>query len=114
MIKWDWFDDFMIMNMMEEDEAKKAETEKNSGGFVPVHWATEETEVMEEDEEDYESAELLEALQEELSTLQDELLTVECNEPDDSLSEAYTRWEQRRDLLEAQIYDVEVAIQELE
>ena len=97
MPKWDWFDDFMIMKMMEEEET--AESTDCSEGFAPMLFAAED----EGDGEDHDSAELLEALQEELSALQDELFAVECNEPSDSLSEAFARWEARRDLLEAQI-----------
>lgn len=89
----DWLDDFMIMQMMEEDSEEDGE---------------------EESEENAEAEELLEALQEELSILQDELFTVECNEPTDGLSDAYTRWSARRDLLEEQIAEVEAAIWELE
>jgi hypothetical protein len=115
MPKWDWFDDFMIMKMMEEEEAEAAESENHSGGFSPVLFADDpEEEAADEDITDNDAAELLDALQEELSVLQDELLSVECNEPADSFSEAYTRWEARRDLLESQIFEVEVAIQDLE
>lgn len=112
MPKWDWFDDFMIMKMMEEDEAKKAKAGE-IGGFEPVLLTAEEADVLDESEEEYESADLLEALQEELSSLQDELFDLECNEPDDFSSEDYADWEERRDLLESKIFDIEVAIQGL-
>ena len=85
----DWFDDFLVMKMIEDDAE-------------------------EEQEDDLKAEEALEALNNELSTLQDELLTVECNEPDDCLSDSYTRWEARRDLLEEQISAVESEISELE
>jgi len=58
--------------------------------------------------------EKLSLLRDELSDLEDELITVEVNEPDDILSEAYARWEQRRDLLEEQIACVEEQIDDLE
>ena len=95
----DWFDDFMVMKILENDSASEGNDE-----YPP-----------EEDEEDSaEAEEALDALRDELSTLQDELTTVECNEPDDMLSDAYTRWEARHSLLEEQITEVEGTIAELE
>ena len=94
-----WFDDFMVMKILENDST----SEENDG------FASEEDEV-----DTSEMEEKLEALQNELSSLQDELLTLECNEPDDILSDTYTRWEVRHDLLSEQINDVETEIGELE
>lgn len=94
-----WFDDFMVMKILEDDS-----TTDESDDFTS-----------EEDQEDTtEAEEALEALRDELSTLQDELSTIECNEPNDLFSDAYNRWEVRHSLLEEQIADVEVAIAELE
>lgn len=93
----EWLDDFVIMQMMEEESEENLEEDGE-----------------EESEENAAAEELLEALQEELSTLQDELFTVECNEPADGLSDVYTRWSARRDFLEEQIAEVESAIYELE
>lgn len=72
----------------------------------------EETEA--DDFDDIEAEETLNQLRDELLDLENELITVEVNEPDDILSDAYTRWEQRRDLLEEQIDEVEQKIAELE
>ena len=95
----DWFDDFMVMKILENDSASEGNDEYTT----------------EEDEEDSaEAEEALDALRDELSTLQDELTTVECNEPDDLFSDAFNRWEARHNLLEEQIADVEGAIAELE
>ena len=94
-----WFDDFMVMRILEDDSASEESDDYTS----------------EEDEEDTaEAEEALEVLQNELSVLQDELSTIECNEPDDLLSDAYNRWDARHSLLEDQIADVEEAIAELE
>lgn len=80
----DWFDGFMFMKMMEEESERVQKTE----------W--------------------LETLQEELSALEDKLFDVECDEPDDILSDAYTRWESRKSLIEEQIAEIESKIWDLE
>ena len=103
MPKWDWFDDYMVMKILEAEENEEKSTR----------------ELFDESEEDLDSdaeecTERLEALQKELSDLQDELITVEVDEPDDMLSDSYTRWEARRDLLEEQIAEVESDISDLE
>ena len=80
----DWFDDFMIMKMIEEDSDHAQKEEQ------------------------------LETLQEELSALEDKLFDIECNEPDDILSDAYARWESIKSLIEEQIAEVESKIWDLE
>lgn len=113
MLKWDWFDDFMVMKMMGEEEAKKAKEEEESRNFDPMPLAADKDDVIEEDEEDLDPTELLDSLQEKLFSLQDELYDLECNEPDDFSSEKYARWDEQRYRLEAKIFDIEVAMQNL-
>ena len=50
----------------------------------------------------------------ELASLQEELVELEGREPEDICSDAHDRWEERKDLLEEQISDVEGAIEESE
>lgn len=82
-------------------------------GFAMLESLLEE-ESESDDFDDIEAEETLDHLRDELLDLEDELITVEVNEPEDILSDAYTRWEHRRDLLEEQIDEVEQKIAELE
>ena len=87
-----WFDDFMVMKILDGDSDSDEECCKDTS----------------------DSEELLEGLRNELSTLQDELSIIELDEPGDILSDTYTRWDARRELLEDQIATVEAEISELE
>jgi hypothetical protein len=109
--KMDWFDDFMIMKMMEEDEKKNQPTPSpnfhtpNTSGYTGF---CDEEEMSEEEKE-----ERLEALNEELSNLESELFEVDLHEPTDGDSNAYERWERRRDLFQEQIEEVQAEIEAL-
>ena len=87
-----WFDDFMVMKILEENPD-------------PIGECCEDTSDAEE---------LLEGLRTELSTLQDELSIIELDEPGGILSDTHMRWDARRELLENQIATVEAEISELE
>jgi hypothetical protein len=56
----------------------------------------------------------LDALEEELSVLQEKLFDLEYDEPEEYTSTAYERWEHRMDLLEEQISEIEDQISEIE
>lgn len=73
----------------------------------------------EEGEEDEDAA--LEALEDELDELEDELSDIEDKlsdledkEPDDCTSDAYARWERRKERLKAQITELESQISDVE
>ncbi len=100
----DWFDDFMVMKILEE-EPKTERVKLGLAKTEPVPPAKEGKE---------EHSEELDELLHELDLLGDEMHALECNEPIDVLSDAYTRWEARRDLLEEQMNEVEAHISELE
>ncbi len=87
-----WFDDFMVMKILERDSDFDEECSEDTS----------------------EIEELLEGLRTELTTLQDELSIIELDEPGDILSDTHMRWDARRELLEDQIATVEVEISELE
>ena len=56
----------------------------------------------------------LKSLREELSELEEQLMDMECREPDDILSARYERWESRKEQLEEQISDLNDEISDLE
>lgn len=62
----DWLDDFMVMEIL-----KDRSDAGNDDSFDT------------DQEDDPETKQALESLQNELSLLQDELITVDCNEPED-------------------------------
>ena len=74
-----------------------------------------------EEDEDVEADAALEALEDELdefedelSDLEDKLSNLEDKEPDDCTSDAYARWERRKERLEAQITELESQISDVE
>ena len=56
----------------------------------------------------------LKSLREELSELEEQLMELECREPDDVLSARYERWESRKEQIEEQISDLNDEISDLE
>jgi len=56
----------------------------------------------------------LDELEDELSDLEDKLSDLEDKEPDDCTSDAYARWERRKERLEAQIAELECQISDVE
>lgn len=72
----------------------------------------------ENDDEDGVSVEALEdeldELEDELSDLEDKLSDLEDKEPEDCTSEAYARWERRKERLEEQIVELEQQISDVE
>lgn len=111
--KWDWFDDFMVMKMMEEDE-KKNQPEPSPVFQQPNTMGYTEDFDDEEEQSEEEKEELLEALNEEMSNLESELYEVRLHEPLDAESSSYERWKERQDLLEWQLGNVMDEIKELE
>lgn len=87
-----WFDDFMEMKIvLGTDDEEEIDEELIA-----------------------EQRERLADLRIELAHLQDELGYMDPDEPEDTESDSYSRWEARRDLLEEQISDVEAEIENLE
>ena len=56
----------------------------------------------------------LDELEDELSDLEDKLSDLEDKEPDDCTSDAYARWERRKERLEEQIAELEQQISDIE
>lgn len=103
------------MNFFDFNRDGKTDLIENALGFAILESLCEEEEdENSEDDESEQREEMLDQLRDELSDLEDELLAVELNEPEDVLSESYTRWESRRDLLEEQILCIEQELEELE
>ena len=60
------------------------------------------------------SAALMQVYREEMQSLQEELLLLSHHEPDDNITMAHVHWEERLEMLERQIDDVQDRIDELE
>ena len=68
----------------------------------------------EEEKENTTAVEKLESLREELSELENQLMELECREPDDIFTARYERWESRKEQLEEQLSDLNDEISDLE